>query len=320
MVAPNPPPLGREIDGRPLSTIERAWSNLSDAMAIATPGDPVRPSTVVVANAAFRALFGLSEREVLGRPLGSFLSIDREPLSERIDDLLSERREAISDLVVVRTPSGSPKLVQWEVTAVRSDDGVVERLLALLHDVTRSAVRRPLGIGSDADPLTGLPNQLHLFGRLERAMEHAAHGRAYTFAALALETSDLRAIEHRLGPAMTATLLEAIVHRLRACLRAGDLITRAGRDRIVVVLEHFAPWGDPEAVLERILAATRESYSIAGQRITLTTIGGAGPICSRGNAPTGARAVMDAVEHALSRARQGSGPPAIAAGDPHSAR
>jgi diguanylate cyclase (GGDEF)-like protein/PAS domain S-box-containing protein len=297
--------------------IERAWSNLSDAMVIATPGDAVHPPTVVVANAAFRDLFGLSEREVLGRPLGSFLSIDHEPLSERIEDLVSGRREAISDLVVVRSRSGSPKLVQWEVTAVRSDEGAVERLLALLHDVTRSAVRRPLGIGSDADPLTGLPNQLHLFTRLERSIEYAARAHPYSFAVLALETNGLQSVEHRLGSAMAATLLEAIVHRLRACLRAGDLITRAGPDRIVVVLEHFAPWGSPDTVLERILATTQEPYSIAGQQIALTTVGGAGPVCSQHDAPSGARTVMDAIEHAMIRARHGNGAPAVAAGEPH---
>lgn len=288
-------------------------------MAIATPGDAARPPTVVVANAAFRALFGLSEPEVLGRPLGSFLGIDRGPLGERIDELVSERREAIGDLVVVRSPSGSPKLVQWEVTAVRSDEGTVERLLTLLHDVTRSAVRRPMGIGSDADPLTGLPNQLHLFSRLERSIEHAAHGRPYTFAVIAVETNGLQAVEQRLGSAVAATLLEAIVHRLRSCLRAGDLITRAGRDRLVVVLEHFAPWGSPEAVLERVLAATREPYSIAQQQIELTLVGGAGPISGRERPPAGARAVMDAIEHAMVRAKHVNGASAVGAGEARSA-
>jgi PAS domain S-box-containing protein len=295
-----------DADGKeapPTSMIERAWSSLSDAMALATPGDGARDPSVVVANEAFCSLFGLEEAEVRGRPLGAFLSMDRSSLRQRVDDLLDGVRPAVTDLVVLRCTAGSPRLVEWELAPVRSEDGRVERLLALLHDVTHTAVRRTFGTGSDVDPLTGLPNRLHLFSRVERSVEHAARGLPYSFAVVALEAGGLTEVEESLGPAIAGALLEAVVHRIRPVLRTGDLVTRSGRQQLVILLDRFAPAGDPNDVLRRVVAVTERPYVVGGKRVTLRTLGVAGPVIDRERPPDGAPEVMDLLEQALERAR-----------------
>lgn len=297
-------PDDRHLDVRDSTRlIERAWSSLSDAMVLATPGHGDEHPTIVVANSAFRSLFGVDTGDLRGWELLPFLTGDGSALLERIDGMIARDGPSILDFLVIHDAADGAKLVEWELATVRDGQGAVDNLIGILRDVTSSAVRPSLGTVSDIDPLTGLPNYLHFMSRLDRSVEHAAQARSYTFAVITLETGGLRAVEERLGAALAGTVLEALAHRVRQCLRPGDLIARVGREQMAVLLDRFGPSGPVESVLERIVAVTRQPYSIGGEHISLRTVGAAGPVYTPDDAPGGAREVMDALERAVDRAK-----------------
>ena len=66
--------------------------------------------------------------------------------------------------------ASNAKVLEWQLAPMCDASEQVVALVAVLRDVTTSAVRRPLGTGSDVDPSTGLPNQVHFMSRLERAL------------------------------------------------------------------------------------------------------------------------------------------------------
>jgi diguanylate cyclase (GGDEF)-like protein/PAS domain S-box-containing protein len=286
------------------SILQRIWSGLSEAMALATRGGPDEGPSIVAANAAFGALFNLSPEEARGRPLMDFLAPgDGAAVLDRIRKRVTRAGESLTDLTVVRREAGDPSVVEWELAPVRDRDGVTQALIAVLRDVTAPAPWTPVTRGPDQDPLTGLPNRRQLISRLERSVERALQGHSYAFAVIGIEVEGLRSVERRLGTAVANALLDALVWRIRQALRPGDLIARVGTERLAVLLDHFAPRGGVDDVLHRITHATQDPYSIAGEHIGLRAIGAAGPVWTPEHAPGTAGEVLEALENTLSRAR-----------------
>ncbi|MGE0160400.1 MAG: EAL domain-containing protein [Gemmatimonadales bacterium] len=287
-----------------LTALRMVWDGLVEGVAVATRDPHGRMDTITAANLAFPALFGLEIDEVIGRPLGRFLApVNGGVFARRVDEEVVSEGRSIMDLTMARAAdSGDRRLLDWELAPVRAEDGRVAGVIAIVRD-TWHAPRAPSRERSDFDPSSGLPNQVHFLRRLERSVERAAQARPYSFAVVGLEMRGLRAVERRMGTLMANTALEALVRRLEQRLRPTDVVARIGDRRLAILLEHFAPWGAVESVLERIRLVTDEPYTIAGERMTMSAVGAPVPVWSGDGPPEGAHDVLRELDAAVDRAQ-----------------
>jgi diguanylate cyclase (GGDEF)-like protein len=130
--------------------------------------------------------------------------------------------------------------------------------LALADARTVEAVRE-----AHHDSLTGLPNRalfLKIFNRLLVTRGDSAESTSVLF----IDLDRFKAVNDSLGHEAGDQLLAAVAGRIRGCVRSGDTTARLGGDEFAVLL-HNSPVESATAVGERIIAAVREPFRLAGR-------------------------------------------------------
>jgi len=115
------------------------------------------------------------------------------------------------------------------------------------------------------DPVTGLPNRalfLKIFNRVLASRGDATDPTSVLF----IDLDRFKAVNDSLGHEAGDQLLAAVAGRIRTCVRASDTTARLGGDEFAVLL-HDSPIEAATAVGERVIAAVRESFRVAGRDV-----------------------------------------------------
>jgi len=110
------------------------------------------------------------------------------------------------------------------------------------------------------DPLTGLPNRLFLAANLPGAIAEA-HGNNTELAVLFLDLDRFKHVNDSRGHETGDKLLRTVAQRVRATMRAQDLVVRMGGDEFVVVMKDVV---DTEQVRD---AATRITHALSAPMV-----------------------------------------------------
>ncbi len=102
------------------------------------------------------------------------------------------------------------------------------------------------------DSLTGLPNRA-LFGELTQAAVAGAARDGSRLALLFIDVDRFKTVNDTLGHAAGDALLVALAQRLRAAVRASDVVCRHSGDEFVVLLHDGSPWDEVAATADRLL-------------------------------------------------------------------
>jgi diguanylate cyclase (GGDEF)-like protein len=144
-------------------------------------------------------------------------------------------------------------------------DALRRRLeLALLRKALDRAARRAFA----TDLATGLPNHAQL-------LEHMTHLAALRerepapMAVIALRAEGLPAVRDAMGAESSNVLRRKVAVRLRASLRASDVVASIGGDAFVVLLAWIDAPADGERVARKLLVALEQPYSVAGQDVAV---------------------------------------------------
>jgi diguanylate cyclase (GGDEF)-like protein/PAS domain S-box-containing protein len=150
------------------------------------------------------------------------------------------------------------------------------------------------------DPLTELPNRLSAERFIELTIVDATH-RNRSLAVLTVNIDRFKTINDGLGHAAGDQLLIAMPERLRACIRAGDLIARLSGDTFIVVLSDVEDESEAADFADRILHRASDPLVIAGQKLTVTVSVGVS-LCPRDGAS--ASVLIEGAEAAMFRAKE----------------
>jgi len=142
----------------------------------------------------------------------------------------------------------------------------VGRVLRLAIERKRldDAARRAYSI----DLTTGLPNHHQL-------LEHMTHLMALRerepapMALIVLQLDGFQPVESALGAEAANVLRRKAAVRLRASLRASDVVASLGRDMFAVLLAWMDTEEDAERVARKLLQAANAPFSVAGQSVPL---------------------------------------------------
>ena len=119
------------------------------------------------------------------------------------------------------------------------------------------------------DPLTGLPNRVLFFDRLDHAIRRLQREHA-PLAVLFVDFDGFKAVNDRFGHAGGDEVLKRAADRVSAALRAEDTVARFGGDELVVLSEHVAGAAGGALIAERILEQLRAPIDIDGEQVTLS--------------------------------------------------
>lgn len=150
----------------------------------------------------------------------------------------------------------------------------LESLLAVITDLLqRFRLAQQTKGQTTLDSLTGLPNRLLAFDRLQQALISHEHQDGHVMVLFA-DLERFKDINDRCGHLVGDQLLAAVARRWRATLRPADTLARMGSDQFLVILERASKPKTAEVVAQKLLDCLAQPFTVAGQRLQVNaTIG-----------------------------------------------
>jgi diguanylate cyclase (GGDEF)-like protein len=174
---------------------------------------------------------------------------------------------------------------------------VVVRFSLLVRD--REQARAALRAQALHDELTGLPNRRLLMDRLTQAL-HRRRSDGDALAVLFLDLDGFKAVNDNFGHGVGDELLREVGDRLRTDLRPQDTLARVGGDEFVL-LATSVDRGAAVRVGDRVLAALRAPFAIAGHEVQVGASLGLAHVDDVGSDPNG---LLTAADDAMYLAKQ----------------
>ena len=225
---------------------------------------------VLFINPAARRMFGWSDDEGIGVDLHEATHHSRAdgsrypavdcPVCRTLRD--GQPRVAKDEVFWHRDAGAFP--VEFTIAAIKRE-GAVIGAVSVFHDITeRKQLEERITRMALFDDLTSLPNRSFMADALPR-MAAAAQRRQEVLGLLYLDLDGFKAINDALGHAAGDAVLREVATRLKACLRAEDLVSRLGGDEFLVATLTGAgnARADCVALAERLIAALREPFTLA---------------------------------------------------------
>ncbi len=204
--------------------------------------------------------------------LGPALTFDQllrwQALSQAVLDAAVVVVVAAADLPL------APALIERGVQDVLADASEAELARALSLAVRRKAIEQQARRACATDLATGLPDHVQL-------REHMSHLLALRerepapMALLVLRIEGLVPIAATLGAETANVLRRKAAVRLRAGLRASDVVAALGADTLAVLLAWIDAPGDAEHVAAKLVDALGQPYQVAGQPLAVAVAVGA---------------------------------------------
>jgi diguanylate cyclase (GGDEF)-like protein/PAS domain S-box-containing protein len=191
---------------------------------------------IVKVNAAFTAISGFSEEEVLGQNPRMFSSGRQDADFYRRMWGEIRRNGRWAGEVWNRRKDGSVYPEWLSISRAVDDAGQVTNYIASFSDITqRKANEDRIRQMAHYDALTGLPNRVLLHDRATQAIQ-SSHRSGQTMALVFIDLDHFKHVNDSLGHPVGDRLLKLLASRLKSALREQDTLSRVGGDEFVVVL------------------------------------------------------------------------------------
>jgi diguanylate cyclase (GGDEF)-like protein/PAS domain S-box-containing protein len=223
-------------------------------------------------NPAAGALLGVDARHLLERDFHDAIRLLDPDSHEAIEtdfgdpnhSLRSARSSATIQLV---RPNGQQVPIEGAAAPIHDSEGQVIGTVLILRDIseTRSLAER-MAYMARHDELTGLPNRILLFDRLEQAIKRTVRSER-GIALLFIDLDRFKQVNDSLGHPIGDRLLKHVAGRLETLLRPDDTVCRLGGDEFVILLDRLRRPEDAGLVSEKILRAFKEPVNIGGQTL-----------------------------------------------------
>jgi diguanylate cyclase (GGDEF)-like protein/PAS domain S-box-containing protein len=156
--------------------------------------------------------------------------------------------------------------VQWHVSLLKDSETGTKRLFFQVQDISdRKKAEEKL----TQDTLTGLPNRARFYDLLKLRVARK-EDKDCKCAVLLLDVDRFKLVNDSLGSASADQLLIQIAHRVKTCMRQGDVLARVGGDEFAVLLDDVSGVEEASSVATRIQQALSISFNLLGQEVYTT--------------------------------------------------
>ena len=219
-------------------------------------------------NHRFERLFGLSEKEIVGKTDYDFVAKELADFFRKHDKIaMAKGVPSVNEEWVTFADDGHRELLETTKTPIYDSQRRLLGVLGIGHDITdRKMAEDEIRQLAFYDPLTHLPNRRLLLDRLQQALVASARHQ-HEGALLYIDLDNFKTLNDTLGHDIGDLLLQQVAQRLVACVRDSDTVARLGGDEFVVMLEDLSENSQEaatqaKAVGHKIIASLNASYQL----------------------------------------------------------
>ncbi len=143
------------------------------------------------------------------------------------------------------------------------------------------------------DSLTGLPNRILFYDRLNQAIAKARRDNE-SFAILYLDLDGFKQINDTLGHDAGDILLQEAATRITACVRESDTVARMGGDEFTVIINNVRTQNSQDSVAKKIVEAIASPFLINGKNCSVSASIGISVYPGNGETPDQLVKIADA--------------------------
>jgi diguanylate cyclase (GGDEF)-like protein/PAS domain S-box-containing protein len=265
--------LARDISERRAAALEKEVSERR--LKLITDHLPVLISYIDRAhhfrfgNATFQRWLGIDPATLAGRPVVEVLGDDAYTTArEHLENAFGGWTVTYESRMTV---GGKQRILETTYVPDVQADGSVAGVYGLSHDLTRlKETEEKLTRLARVDSLTGIANRRMFAESLQHAIERS---RRYG-AGLALAYLDIdlfKKINDTHGHAVGDEVLKEFARRLQASVRGTDMVARLSGDEFVIIIDELNQVADCRLLAEKIAAAIRIPFHVAGLQLHVTT-------------------------------------------------
>ncbi|MCB5191336.1 EAL domain-containing protein [Methylobacillus arboreus] len=245
----------RDAETRLASSV---FTSSSEGMLIASPNDEV-----IGINPAVTALTGYSPQELLGMPV-SFLAAEHVVPESRQQAYFSVNKKGVwQGETMMRHKQGHVFPVALTITTVSGQDGRADCYINTFSDISeRKANEARIHDLARTDTLTGLPNRMSLYSRLDETLS-----RGLQLGVMILDLDNFKIINDTLGHHVGDQLLVEVARRLVSCVAQEGIVARLGGDEFVIVLDNAQASQSAGRLAEQVLQRLAQPYLIEGYEL-----------------------------------------------------
>jgi diguanylate cyclase (GGDEF)-like protein/PAS domain S-box-containing protein len=237
----------------------------SDAVVILDP-----QLRITAATAALGRVLGAGAHDLVGRPLlDAVHPEDRATLAGALPDSVETHDELAAGLLLLRLcdADGVWRPFEASTTDLRNDPDVGSVVLHCRDMTERLSREQALLSVAYTDPMTGLPNRAGFLRELEVQLDRGDPVDEESIL-MTIELDGVSAARQQVGREMVTTVMAEISGRLRATVRATDVVARLGGGAFAV-LSHGEP-GEAERLASRLLSVVEQPLLTAEGVVELT--------------------------------------------------
>ncbi len=216
------------------------------------------------ANPAFESMTGHAIESVIGQELFRLIwsSKNTPKLLDELIDHLKQGRYWQGE-VTLRRANGFRFWVKLAVTTIQPEgEGEHLGFLLTMEDISeRKEYEKQLIQQANFDALTGLPNRVLGFDRLQQAMRMGQRQNRKT-AVMYLDLDRFKQVNDTLGHRVGDLLLIEVANRLKQCMRPYDVVARLSGDEFLIVLSGVEDPVTVEHVAEKILHVLSQPFTV----------------------------------------------------------
>ncbi len=176
-------------------------------------------------------------------------------------------RRAFRDLVIPFTSNDETRWWSLSGRPLVAADGTFAGFRGVCTDISVSkAAEDRIAHLAHHDALTNLPNRTFFRDSLERAIKQLGDR---GFAILCLDLDGFKAVNDRYGHPAGDALLVTVTRRMRALVRAGDVLARFGGDEFMVLHDDVRDASEVEALALGLVETIGAPIEIAGEQVTV---------------------------------------------------
>ncbi len=161
------------------------------------------------------------------------------------------------------------RVIDVEVAAIRFSYEGKQAVQRLFKDITeRKQVEQRLERLALYDTLTGLPNRMLFFDRLNQLLALARRNQ-YVLALLYMDLDNFKHINDTFGHEVGDLVLIEVSKRMTSCTRSSDTVARMGGDEFIGICARIAAPGDAAVVASKVIAVLARPFRIKGLELAM---------------------------------------------------